>query len=522
MAWFITIILTILFVVIAIVVLNRFYHKGSRDRALIRTGAGGQKIVMDAGCLVLPFLHQVEEVDMRTFYVDATRRGEQSLLTGDRLRVDVSVSFHVRVVPTIEGIATAAQTIGARSLSSDSLADFLCGRFFDAMQAVAATMTMDEMHENRSSFAKNVAEMLKSGLENLGLHLESTAITQLDQTPFSALDENNVFNAVGMRRLTEIITTNRRKRKEIEASAETAIHRTELENIKSRLALDLEREQAESEKSIRSEQLSSENTYRTAEEREHAQSAAGLARLARESELRRAEIERDRELRREEILALQTIEEARIKSQIELAARRSQESEATVHFERSRKAVVVAEEEIKREKQRLATESEGLIAEMKVKQNSAVELARATGTAQAAMVAAQNEEQMADMKNERRRKEAQIEIEKRSAMIAAENGISAPLQAMKLEEQRLKILPEMAAKMAQPLEKIGRINISHVSGLHRNAKGGQRAGGLGSAVDDVLDLAFRLPAVRKLGDAVGAEISPESTNGRKTKKKTQS
>ena len=293
MAWFLAVILVFLFITIAIVVLNRFYHKGSRDRSLIRTGAGGQKIVMDAGCLVLPFLHQVEVVDMRTSYIDISRRGEQSLLTSDRLRVDVNVSFHVRVIPTADGIATAAQTIGARSLSSDRLNEFLRGRFFDALQAVAATRTMDELHQFRPSFANDVSELLRPGIDSIGLRLESVSVTQLDQTPFSALDENNAFNAVGMRRLAEIITTNRRKRKEIEANADTAVRRTELENIKNRLALELERERVESEKSIKVEQLNSEKSRRAAEERERAESGSGLARLAREGDLRRAEIERD-------------------------------------------------------------------------------------------------------------------------------------------------------------------------------------------------------------------------------------
>ena len=82
-------------------------------------------------------------------------------------------------------------------------------------------------------------------------------------------------------------------------------------------------------------------------------------------------------------------------------------------------------------------------------------------------------------------------------------------------------MPEIAAKMAQPLEKIGNINISHVSGLSNNLKDGQHNGGLGSAVDDVLDLAFRMPAIRRLGEAVGAQISPETNGESNSDKKNQ-
>ncbi len=512
MAWLIGAVLGLCSIAVIIAVLNRFYRKGSRDRALIRTGAGGQKIVMDAGCLVLPFLHEVEEVDMRTFYIDSTRRGESSLLTSDRLRVDVSVAFHIRVTPTIDGIATAAQTIGARSLSSDRLAEFLQGRFFDALQSVTATRTMDEFHENRPLFAAEVAELLKPGLDEIGIRLESVSVVEFDQTPMSALDENNAFNAVGMRHLTEIITTNRRKRKEIEASAETAIRRTELENRKSQIALELEREEAESEKIIRSEQLNARSASRTAEEREQAQSVSELARVNRESQLRRAEIERDQQLRKEEIAALQLVEEARINSHIELAQRRTEESAALAESERSKSAVITAEEAIKHEQKRLAAESDGLIAALKAEQDSAVELERARGNAAAAAVTAENDDRLADLENERNRKKASVEVERRSALIQAENEISTDLKAMKLEEQRLRILPEMAANMSRPLEKIDKISISHIAGLSRESKDGASSSGLGSAVDDVLDLAFRLPAVRKLGEVVGAEVCPSSSD----------
>ena len=213
--------------------------------------------------------------------------------------------------------------------------------------------------------------------------------------------------------------------------------------------------------------------------------------------------------------------EARINSQIELAARRSEESAALAQTERSKRSVVAAEEEIKREKQRLAAESEGIIAALKVEQDAAVELERVKGNATAAMITAENEDRIASLENERRRMKTEVEVEKRSAMIAAENEISASLMGMKLEEQRLRIMPEIAAKMAQPLEKIGNINISHVSGLSNNLKDGQHNGGLGSAVDDVLDLAFRMPAIRRLGEAVGAQISPETNGESNSDKKNQ-
>ena len=53
------------------------------------------------------------------------------------MRVDVELEFYVRVQPTADGIATAAQALGAKSLTPDGVRNLLEGRFIDAVQAVA-------------------------------------------------------------------------------------------------------------------------------------------------------------------------------------------------------------------------------------------------------------------------------------------------------------------------------------------------------------------------------------------------
>ena len=111
LAWIFGIVGAIVAIAIIVVFLNRFYRKSTRDVALVRTGFGGQRIVISGGCLALPFLHKVDEINMRTIRVEVKRTGEKSLITTDRIRVDVELEFYVRIHPTAEGIATAAQAI---------------------------------------------------------------------------------------------------------------------------------------------------------------------------------------------------------------------------------------------------------------------------------------------------------------------------------------------------------------------------------------------------------------------------
>ena len=94
--------------------LRKFYRRASREMSFVRTGFGGQKVVMNAGALVIPVLHEFIPVNMHTVRLEVIRANNQALITHDRMRVDVQVEFYVRVKPTMEAVADAAQTLGPR------------------------------------------------------------------------------------------------------------------------------------------------------------------------------------------------------------------------------------------------------------------------------------------------------------------------------------------------------------------------------------------------------------------------
>ena len=155
------------------------------------------------------------------------------------------MEFNVRVLPTPAGVATAAQAIGSRSLRPEGLHELLDGRLVGAMQAVVATKTMDALHENRGSFVGEVRAQLTENLEENGLKLESASLTRFDQASLASLDENNAFNAVGMRKLAEIISANKKQRATIEADADVSVRQTQLETLKRKLEIEREQQEAE-------------------------------------------------------------------------------------------------------------------------------------------------------------------------------------------------------------------------------------------------------------------------------------
>lgn len=179
MSWIIVLIVVLVLLGVAIAFLNRFYRKATRDVALVRTGLGGRRVAMDGGFLALPFLHSVSEVNMKTMSLEVTRAGERSVITEDRLRVDVVLEAYLHVDPTPDGIATAAQVLGGKVFRADELAELVEGRVVDAIQAVAARHTMDSLHENRGKYVHDIAELVGVSLAHNGLAVESVSLSTL-------------------------------------------------------------------------------------------------------------------------------------------------------------------------------------------------------------------------------------------------------------------------------------------------------------------------------------------------------
>ena len=511
LGWLLAIIVAAILVAIAVVFLNRFYRKSTRDSALIRTGFGGQRILISGGCLALPFLHRVEEINMRTVRIDVRRTGEKSLITEDRMRVDVEMEFYVRVMPSVEGIATAAQALGAKSFTPDGIRNLLEGRFIDAIHAVAARGTMDTLHEQRAEFVGQVAELLRDNLGHNGILLDSVSLTRLDQSAFSAFDENNAFNAVGMRKLAEIIAVNKKKRAEIEADAEVSVRQTQLEATKRRLLLSQEEEQAQIAQRLQIEKIKSASDAEAAKAREDALIASANARITRERETEAMEIARDADRRKREIEAELGTEMNKVDSAIRLAGRHVDEAKAQAHAELARTDVILAQEHVQTERERAVADRSREIALKRIGEQGQVESAKAETEAQVLLrrIRAESEAMRTTAEAERARMLAQSEGER--ALIDAENSRSAALIRLKLEQYRLDKLPEILSQMMKPAEKIESIRIHQLTGFG-NAPGGSAGDGTGKppvnqVMDSILGMALQLPALKSIGETIGLDFS---------------
>ena len=519
LAWLFGIIVAVIVIAVLVIFLNKFYRKSSRDVAIIRTGFGGQRVLIAGGCLALPFLHKVDEVNMRTLRVEVRRAADKSLITEDRMRVDVELEFYVRVQPTIEGVATAAQALGSKSFTSEGIRNLLEGRFIDAVQSIAAARTMDALHEQRGEFVSTVSALLRDNLVQNGILLDSVSLTRLDQTPFAALDENNAFNAVGMRRLAEIIAVNKKKRAEVEADADISVRQTHLEATKQRLLLGQEEEQAQISQRLEIDKIKAASDSATTTAREESMAASERARISREQETRVREIEKQRELRRLEIEAQLSSEVRKADSAIQLSAKHAEEAKAQAQAELARVSVILAQEQLQTERERAVAERSHEISMKRVNESGEVAEANAATEAKVLLRKAKAESEAIYTRADAERARLLAESEGSKAMIAAENSLSEPLLRMKLEKYRLDRIPEIVSQMMKPVEKIDSIRIHQVSGFGASQGGGGGGGGAAAGgggdgkapvtqvMDSILGMALQLPALKSIGDQIGVDFS---------------
>ncbi|MEM9392509.1 MAG: flotillin domain-containing protein [Pseudomonadota bacterium] len=504
-------------------ILARLYRRATREVSLVKTGSGGKRVIMDGGTVVIPLLHEISPVNMKTLRLEVQRNADGALITKDRMRVDVGVEFYVSVNATEEGISRAAQTLGNRTFYVDQLREMIEGKLVDGLRAVAAQMTMDELHENRAEFVQEVQNAVSEDLLKNGLELESVSLTALDQTPFEALDENNAFNAVGMRKLAEVIATSKKERAEIDAEANVAVRRAAMEAERQRLEIERDEQEAAIAQAQQIATLRAAQEAEIARQEEEAEKTKEAARIQREQSIRAADIERERAIREAEIARDRELEVSDQDRQIIIAKKSEEESQARASADRARAEATKASEAIETARSVAEAERDKEIALIEATREAEREATRIRLAAQADKdaaedrAAARREEAQADadattIRADAKKTDLLAEAEGRRAIVEAENAITDAIVSMKVQLARLEAMPAIIAEMVKPAEKIDTIRIHQVSGL---ATGGA-ANGTGApvgdkapvnqALDSILGMALQMPAMTKLGKELGVSM----------------
>ncbi|WP_423855645.1 flotillin family protein [Acinetobacter guillouiae] len=480
------------------VIIARLYKRSSKEVSFVRTGFGGEKVILNGGAIVLPVLHEVIPVNMNTLRLEVKRATDQALITRDRMRVDVMAEFYVRVKPTAESIATAAQTLGKKTMSPQELKDLVEGKFVDSLRAVAAEMAMEELHEKRVDFVQKVQQVVSEDLFKNGLELETVSLTGLDQTSFEYFNPQNAFDAEGLTKLTETIEDRRKKRNDIEQDNDLAIKAKNLETEQARLQILREEEyaklQQEREIAIRKAEQSAEIATQEAakkREAEEAQIAAEreveLKRIASARDVENENIQKAQLIQKAQVEQKKTIELAEQDRAISIAEKSRAESEAKALADQARAQAVKAEEEVTtvRETQRAERlKAVELVAAKQVAETDAIAITvaaeaakqAAADDAEAVRIAAQADAEKIRLKAKgeadakmllaaAQEKQYQVDAEGTRAVNEANNVLSTEQVEMQIRLALLKYLPEIIRESVKPMENIDDIKILQVNGL---------------------------------------------------------
>ena len=518
---------TVIVVAILVSLLRWFYVRSSKERAFVRTGLGGEKVVLGGGALVLPIVHEVIPVNMNTLRLEVSRGRDKALISKDRLRVDVIAEFYVRVQATREAVANAAQTLGLRTLEPEKLKELIEGKFVDALRTVAATMTMEQLHEQRGEYVRHVRAAVAEDLIKNGLELEAASLTSLDQTEMEFFNPSNAFDAEGLTRLTAQIEQRKKERNDIEQDTLVAIRNKNLEVEKLQLDIDREGEYArlsqQREVEIARVRQRSELTRERAQQEREAEDVQISANLAIET----AKIRSDETIAQERIRKEQQLQAAEVgrRTALELAEQRraivvaeqsKAHSEAQAAADTARAGAVAAEEKVfttrdievaerKKAIELIGAAQAGEKEALRLRLATEAEKSAATDRGQAIKIQAQAEADAEQIRAVVARVRAEVDSQAARLMNDAHNMLSPEARVSLF---RLKLLDKMEGfirESARPMERIESIKILDVNGLGRgsNAAGVEGVAGL---PEQVVNSALRYRAQAPLIDGLLKEI----------------
>lgn len=529
LATFGTIGLVLVVTILAIgLVIARLYRRASKETGFVRTGFGGEKVVINGGALVLPVLHETMPVNMNTVRLPVERRNSDALITSDRMRIDVKAEFYVRVKQDAQSIAMAAQTLGARTMQPTALKELIEGKFVDALRSVAAGMTMNQLHEQRSDFVQKVQQVSSMDLAMNGLELESVSLTGLDQTSIEHFNANNAFDAEGLTKLTEQIELRKKTRNDIEQDTRVQIETKNLEAERERLNLSRETEFA------RIEQERELAIRRAAQAAEIAQTEAersresDQARISAKQQTESTQIEADRALAQARIAQEQAVAIARQESQIAVQNKSRQESQAKAEADKARAEAVAAEEQVVSARENEIAERAKrieLIEAAKEAERAAIGIrvaaeadkAAAANRAEAVRLAAEGEAEAAKLGAEAARVRFEVDAAGQRAINEAANLISSDQVSMQTKLALMKILPDIIRESAKPMEAIESIRIVQVDGLNGTQNGGggngsKGGGGEPNLADAAMNAALRYRAQAPVVDNLLRELGLDGTS----------
>ena len=538
-------------IIILGIVFSRLYRKTTKELTFVRTGFGGEKVVVDGGALILPILHDYIDINMQSMKVTVARSKSDSFITKDRMRVDITADFYIRVGEDRESISRAAQTLGKKTVDLRELTGLIEGKLIATLRSVASSMEMKELHEKRDEFSSQVKNAIEADLSKNGLQLESVSLTSLDQTAKEFFNENNAFDAEGLTSLTQTIEERKKLRNDIERSTEVQIAQKNYETQSEKFEIQRKQAEAEATQQTKIANFQAEQEALRAKEaesrRKEAEEAKIIANKAiEEAQINKAraietvEIEKARAIREAEINKEKAVELANQSKNIEIAKKVEEEAAAktlanekkaleaasfekiktsseTEQAERAKKLALI---EAQKEAEQLSIEKTVAAKAEKEAEENLAEAAKikAMGASEALKIKATAEAEAIKITAEANRLNYEVEAKGKTEINNAENIVSAEILENRFKLALVEFMPQIIAQVVKPAEKIDSIKIVQMAGLggaNQSGAGSNTNGGVSNAgaslsdqiVNASLNYKVNAPIIDDLMKQVGIDLN---------------
>ena len=354
------------------------YRIPKADIALVRTGGAKEKIRITGGLWVNTIIHEIKEISLNTMRIEVIREGPEALITYDFNRGDVEVVFYLKVEPEENDILRAAQALGDKSMTPETVRELIEPKLEGALRSVAAESDIQDLLQKRQEFADKVQTTCGEDLEiQNGLTLETVSIIRVDQTPVETLDAENRFDAVGIRAITEITAEQEREKERIVQEKEVAIVQIEVDARIQKLEAEQQQAWAESDQQKNISIYAAEREAETLKFQFEMEQGVQEREYEMKQEVERARITQEQVIQEREIEMNRDIEVARVQQE-QIVAEREIEKNLIVETQQIEQSKVVQLAEIEQhlvvQMQRIAQEQ--VIAVREIEKVLTVEKAR--------------------------------------------------------------------------------------------------------------------------------------------------
>lgn len=421
------VIIGIVLAALLVLILILGYVKAPPDMAYIISGIKRKsKIVIGKACIRIPFLERLDKLNLRLISIDV--KTSNAVPTADYININVDATVNVKISNNPDKLRLAAENF--LNKPTEYIASVAREVLEGNVREIVGKMRLEEMVSDRQKFATLVKENAEPDLAAMGLDIISFNVQNF-------VDGNEVIANLGIDNIVKIKKAAAIARAESERDIKVAQAAADKESNDAAVAAQTEIAKKQNELAIKKSELQQEADTKKAiadaayeiqkeEQRKTIEITTANANIAKQ--------EREIELKQKEVSVKEQALEAEIKKQAEADKFAAQQKADAMLYQRQKDA-----EAKQFEAQREAEARKAQAQADRFAKEQEAEGIRAVGEAQAAAIAAKG---LAEAEAMEKKAEAYAKYNK--AAVA---------------EMMIKVLPEIAAKVAEPLGQIDKITI---------------------------------------------------------------